>query len=353
MGVPQEHATTGLGVPAVDVSVSMAASEKKKRNHFFTGLSFLFWLAVLGFIAYRASLPSPDRPGNVYLIHSKFNGYQNRILQPGQYYISWQNLLPGNVSLLAIPNRVQKLRLQRRFSLPSAGNYQLLLPTLVPDSETQNNPFEYRVSISLSYRFRPNELLGLNEKVSGLSAAGSPAHIGEAGSDGEVGEARSTVLSSSAESLGQNLSLRLERRLSRELADMFSENVAPASADVRSLTQQLETIVSQEFAELNLLSLEVEQYQQPDLELYATVRQYYHSLLQELSSESLSRLLEQQNSRIDQELYLQNIERLGEILTRYPVLIQYLAITAEDPNNALNLRSSILQSIKTAPSFSE
>ena len=301
-----------------------SVERRNKNNGFVVGLGWIFWLGVLGFVAYRAILPLPSDPNKLYLVYTKFNGYQEKVLQPNKYYISWQNLLPGNVELLAIPHQVQELYLSKSFGLPSAQSYQVLLPNLLARAaNTAPNPFEFQVGLQLRYRYRAEELLAfaLNPANSLVPAAANYKGLEATKAEG--------LQQSAVIELTLQLENKLRQRLNQELQSLVAKvDGAELIASAVALEQYLKNMLIQAFPELELLSLDVYKYQQADLELYTTVRQAYGELLQQLSSQSLSRLLEQQNQRLAQELYLQNIERLGEILSQNPLLIQYFAVTA-------------------------
>ncbi|WGK70352.1 hypothetical protein P0082_05685 [Candidatus Haliotispira prima] len=333
----------------------MKQQHRKKIN----GLVLVFWLGLIGFVAYRSILPVPTGHGKLYLVRTKFNGYQDRILRPGQYYISWQNLLPGNVQLPAITDQIQKIYLNKTFRLPSATNYESLLPRLASDilrptfsnsvdsarkqsttslpkqniPEQNSNPFEYRIEMSLSYRFRPEELLAfaLNPEnavvpVTGENDEDPPQHSEDPDNPNAV------KLQNATTSLTRRLGTKLSERLNQASESMFAEPDSRNSSDAGTVEQHFRSIFDRDFPELQLVTLDVHKYHQPDLELYETVKQYYRELLQQVSGQSLARLLEQQNKRINQELYLRNLEHIGRILTKYPILIRYFAVTR--PQNA-------------------
>ena len=323
----------------------MGKQVRAKRNPLLRSIVWLLWLAIFGFIGYRAVRSAPSDRGKLYFVHTKFNGYQEQILQPKQYYISWQNWLPANVDFVAIPNEVQELHFSQHYRLPSAENYQILLPRLsnesLVDRSEEINPFVFHLELTLRYRYRAEELL---------------AHVSNPANDftsAAPNQSASTLLSElvggvdeGLRDLAQRLRTKLQERLDLELQNMFADSSTAkqgAGTDIQTVENYLAHELGQGFPQLDVLSVDVRRYQQPDLWLYSEVKQAYHELLQQLSSESLAQLLQQQNSRIAQELYLQNIERLGEILTQHPILIQYFAVTQGDALSA-NLRSQILQS---------
>ncbi|MEM9423524.1 MAG: hypothetical protein AAF975_01890 [Spirochaetota bacterium] len=319
---------------------------KRKRNAFMAGLGWIFWLGVLGFLLYRSILGIPSEQGRLYLISTKYNGYQKKIFRPGGYYISWQNLLPGNVTLLSIPYQSKELYVKRNFVLPSAENYLLLLPQEQLQFPTElsagQNPFQYQISLRLRYRYRAESLLDFvsnpaNTLVSAAANIPGPSETSK-NSAKKAGPGEGELLS--------RLENKLRKRLNEEISSLFSNTNKSSPAAVE---QYLSNTLLKAFPELEIFSLDIESYQQPDLELYAQVKQAYGALLKELSGQSLERLLQEQGQRVAGELYLQNIERLGKILSDYPLLLQYFAVTnAETPLRTFNEQISrkILQQIE-------
>ena len=320
------------------------------KKRFLRSLIWIFWLGLLGFIAYRAFLTAPLEEGRRYLIYSRLNGYQDQILEPGQYFISWQNLIPGNVRLLAIPLSVQRLYFQKHFRLPSSEGYQLLLPRLGVGSEQSGiapplrpsyNPFAYQIEMSISYCLLPEEVLAILRNIRSTLLAES---VGDSPENSETlphkePEANANTGAGVLRGILDDVSIRLRRRLdhrvNQEIESLFSDSGPDRT--IAGLQKYFGNIVSDEFPELELLEVRINRYQAPDLKLYATVREYYQDLLTQISAQSLSRLLEQQDRRVAEQLYLQNLERIGQILTKYPVLIQYFSVIRGGEKNLLLL----------------
>ena len=312
------------------------------KHRFLRGLIPIFWLGLLAFIAYRVFITAPLEGGRRYLVYSRFSGYQNRILEPGEYFISWQNLVPGSVRLLSIPIRVQRLYFQKQFGLPSAETYRLWLPRWNTESqagaEPPDNPFAYQIAMHIEYRLRPEELLAIMRNIGSTSQtvgdspknfSGNSEAVPELNTEKNTGAQKepeantdSNVLGGIAEDVAERSRRRLNLRVNQELESLFS---AP-NRTVAELQEYFGHIVSEEFPELELLEVSIDEYRAPDLELYEAVRKYYEGLLEQISAESLARLLEQQDRRVAEQLYLQNLERMGQILTKYPVLLQYFSI---------------------------
>ena len=343
------------------------------KKSFLRSLVPIFWLGILAFVAYRAFAVAPLGEGRRYLVYSRFNGYQNQILEPGQYFISWQNLLPGNIRFLSIPLRVQSAHFRKRFVLPSAEAYRLLLPRLNSEQVGQpsTNPFAYQIEMIIEYRLRPKELLATLRNIGGTalkeSVGNSPKNfsgnseaVPKANTEKNTAPPKKTeanteieVLGSIAEDIAGRSRRRLNLRVNQELESLFS---AP-NRTIAELQEYFGHIVSEEFPELELLEVSIDEYRAPDLELYATVRKYYEGLLEQISAESLARLLEQQDQRVAEQLYLQNLERIGQILARYPVLLQYFSIIQgknlpELPDIQSN-RENILPQIPAIPNIAE
>ena len=245
--------------------VEQKEKKKKKRRRTIRAMIWggIFWLVILGILGYHLVLPVPAESDKLYFVYTRYNGYQDLILQPKQYYISWQNILPGNVDLVAISNQVRKLDLNKTVRLPSAKNYELLLPELTgrksrktslndsqdgPQNEQDDsqNPFEFQVGLVLGYRYRPEKLLAFvrapeNFLVSeGVSEISETSHTSKPvlPVENETGKETEEVRAnkSSSQTLPSELNvteftLRLENKLRQRLVEELE--ILVRTADVK------------------------------------------------------------------------------------------------------------------------
>jgi hypothetical protein len=116
--------------------------------------------------------------------------------------------------------------------------------------------------------------------------------------------------------------------------------VSPASNAVE-IAGSVKDAISVRFAELDVKSVSVSRLDVPDVELYLEAKGQYSRVIETRTQtlEAAARDLAAQESAVN--VGLDRLERYGEILERYPVLLDYFSLSQEYPNNPLDLEALI------------
>jgi hypothetical protein len=260
-------------------------------KRFFTLLFILIILGGTGFFFGWAQLSVP--PGSYGVMRSKTHGVDPRIIREGEFRWVWYKLIPTNVKTVVFsPDKVSRT-VRSSGSLPSGGVYASLAGIEADFSWEIAGQFSFSVKGEALPSLAVSENIGSGEDLQSYEntlADRIEAHILD-------------FLVSSGEDSG-----RIEALL--------------ASGSVPGLTES----VSRAFPEIEGFTCLVKSSRYPDYALYRSLRSRYEDYLTQqelgfrnlLSGEAESRALSRQ--RLDE------LSRYGELLTRYPILLQYLAL---------------------------
>jgi hypothetical protein len=239
--------------------------------------------------------------GSLGIIRSKTHGVDPEPVKEGEFRWIWYKLIPTNVSIEVY--RPERITLPFRGSgfLPSGDTYAAL-------AGIREN-FSWEISGEFSFRIRDAALPGLVTE----------GHI--AGEDD---------LGAYEKSLGG----RIEAALLRETGAYGEGGEAAEALLAGGSTEKLEALILREFQEIGDLSIAVRTLRYPDFALYRSVRGLYEEYL------SRQRLVLREDAdreaadRIKTRLKFDELSVYGELLTKYPVLLQYLALERDLPVEA-------------------
>ena len=245
------------------------------------------------------------------VIFTKTAGWEEEVISPGKFAWRWQQLLPTNLTLHEFPITPHFTSATVRGSLPSAATYGTLLESATP--------FSYVISVNVIYRLQPAALPGL-VRDDGLRSDALGAYYNRIDTEMEQLIAESTLCL-----LGQPAQL-----------------TPPASA-LAEAVQSLTATLMRRYPGLEFLSVSPTRIELPDIELYLETKQRYIAIL-DARTEAMQNAAEElatDQTAIDAELA--RLERYGEILERYPILLDYFSLTRGLPNDPLELESLIPQ----------
>ncbi|MDR2759763.1 MAG: hypothetical protein LBB78_10340 [Spirochaetaceae bacterium] len=254
----------------------------------------LFFIIVLGagvFFLGWVQLTVP--PGTYGIMRSKTHGVDPELIQEGKFRWIWYKLIPTNVVISNYSLKRINVSIQFEGTLPSASTYTSL-SGLMAD-------FSYKLSGSLSCTLKPDALPALIVAKNITDEADLRAY---------------------ENSLAEEIKNFAIQRLSSYVED---EEKAEELLGLES-TDRLQKDIAEAFPDLDNLSCSLYAVHLPDITLYHSV--------QALSKDYLDRqryLLQpeiniQADKHLESLLRFDELTRYGELLTKYPVLLQYLAI---------------------------
>jgi hypothetical protein len=253
---------------------------------------FLFILIILGgtgFFFGWAQLSVP--PGAYGVMRSKTHGVDPRVIREGEFRWVWYKLIPTNVKTEVFSlNRLSR-SIKSSGILPSGDVYASLAGLSVD--------FSWEIAGEFSFAINPEALPSLTASET----------IGE---DLEVYE--------------NNLADRIEAHILSFLLSYSEDSGKMEALLVSGSVPELAESVNKAFPEIEGFNCLIKSTRYPDYALYRSVRSLYEDYLeqQELSFSAL--LPGEAESRTAARQRLDELSKYGELLTRYPILLQFLAL---------------------------
>ncbi|MDR1429599.1 MAG: hypothetical protein LBI85_04860 [Spirochaetaceae bacterium] len=242
-------------------------------------------------------------PGSYGVLRSKTHGVDTRLIAEGEFRWVWYTLIPTNakVSVFSLDTVSRELSVQG--SLPSGE--------VLSSLEGTSFDFSYQVKGSLSFNIKPSSLVDLVARR---------------------GIADQAALASFADRTAGEIEAFAVQRLRFYAGDETAMN-AIALGEVSSVKSDIERA----FPDIEQLSLTITIARFPDYALYQSLRSLYDEYLARQKDTFRSDTLAQ--NRVNSQLRFDELTRYGELLTKYPVLLKYLALE----NGSDALISSILK----------
>lgn len=266
---------------------------------------FVLLIVVAGVVFYFGWIQFKIPENSYGVIFTKTHGWEADPIPAGEFVWRWQRLLPTNLTLFVYPVEPQQIRVEAKGSLPSAGVYASAIEGSVD--------FSYRVDADVSFRIRPSHL----PEVAQQDVEPDELDDWYEGLEGPVREALISVL-------------------------MDAASEAPGAPSRAGLSEAATSRLQSRFAELEFVSVSPRSMDFPDYELYARAKALYLSALEAQEAgvaeaeEQAAFTLTQQRSRIEL------LREYGQVLSEYPVLLDYFTMSAErgiDPLKLEDLRS--------------
>jgi len=232
--------------------------------------------------------------GSYGVISSKTHGVDAKLVQSGEFRWVWYKLIPTNVQIAVFRIDPQRFTLDIKNSLPSGSAYASFAGLSSAD-------FIWELKANVSYRLDPDKLIEVVSKNSITNQEGLEIHLKETGK-------------------------KIEALFIRTLSSDETDNARLEKILAGNSDREFEKDVASHFPEIMEFSYTIETAQFPDFTLYRQVRILYEEFLvkqREVVAVSFGRSAE---SRIAAQLRFDELDRYGELLTKYPVLINYLAL---------------------------
>jgi hypothetical protein len=260
---------------------------------------FLFFLIVLialgGAVFFLGWAHLTVPPGTYGVMRSKTHGLDDRTIQDGEFRWLWYKLIPTNVEISVFT--IDQVR--RSFSnsgiLPSGQVYVNLAGF---DAD-----FSWEVAGEFSFSIRPEALpeIAVRELISddtGLRRA-----------EGDI-------------------AARIESLILDRLR-IYADNEDETRLESLILTGTLPDLnreIERAFPQIENLTCTIRTVRYPDFELYRSVKGLYREYIQLQSAMLDPSVTREAERRIDLRTRIDELTRYGELLTRYPVLLEYMAL---------------------------
>ena len=258
-------------------------------------LVILVILIVIGGVVFFFGWIQFQLPENTYaVIFTKTGGWDSQVIEPGKFIWRWERLIPTNLKLHKYSLAAYSRTISSIGTLPSANLYsQILEPH--PD-------FEYSIEIFISCSLKPEYLPTLASEHHAL-----PDTIDQWYSDyvASMVTGASTILAD----IAGDPDFRL---------DVF-RNVA-------EFELLLKERIADDYQEINIHALSIRDIKLPDIELYRIAKEQYLILAFKRQEAREIALEETARATALTEQQFLVLERYGDLLDRYPDIMQILTL---------------------------
>jgi hypothetical protein len=260
-------------------------------------LTFVILVIIAGalFFAGWAQLSVPV--GSVAVIRSKTHGDSEKLIRAGEFQWLWYKLIPGNVSMAVFTIKPDSISIENHGSLPHAESYSEL-------SGLQSD-FSWEVGGTVSYSINEEKLPEL-------------------------------IRQNSIED--QNSLLEYQQNISGDIKDyvlqcinVFFEQSAELVDDSRQTTgnsviPDIANKIQAQFPLLGNISCYITIKKYPDFARYALSKELYQEYINRQKRILQGEVISRSDKHISSELRFRELAQYGELLTKYPILLEYLSI---------------------------
>ena len=259
-------------------------------------LFFLLILIVLGgtvFFLGWGQLTVP--PGSYGVMRTKTHGLEEKIIRDGEFSWFWYKVIPTNAEVSVFTICPVKRTIRSSGSLQSGQIYATLAGLEVD--------FSWEISGELSFNLKPDYLpeYSVRENIN---------------DDDGLRKAE------------ENLAIKIENLVLQFLKN-YADNADTSKMEAIILASSLPELNSEilkAFPEIENLSCTVQIIRYPDFILYQSVKALYREYIGRQSAVLSQDTGKEAERRINSRIRMDELAQYGELLTRYPILLQYLAL---------------------------
>jgi hypothetical protein len=263
---------------------------------FFLSLFILLILGAAGFIMGWAQFAVPA--GSYAVLSSKTHGIDLDLVRPGEFRWVWYKLIPTNVQTLVFRLAPQTFTLSASGSLPSGDSYAAFAGL--------GADFSWELKAQVSFILNPDTLTNLaaQNKVSSQEELDAYA---------------------------RDIAEKIEAFVLNEIASGKIDNEQLENLLSGGSNAKMAREISGRFPEILGLSFTAQSAKFPDFVLYRHVRLLYEEFLEKQREYVAEAMGKKAESRIENQIRFDELERYGELLAKYPLLLQYLELEKSKP----------------------
>jgi hypothetical protein len=259
-------------------------------------LFFVILLAALGGTIFFLGWAQLTVPTGAYgVIRSKTHGLDSQIVRDGEFRWIWYKLIPTNAKTSVFTIVPLKRTIKKSGALFSGQIY-----AAHAGLETD---FSWEMTGEISFSLKPEHLpeFTARENVS---------------DDDALRQAE------------QTLAVRVEN-LVLEKISAFANNESVEKIEslvLKSSIPGLSNDIEAMMPEIENFNCVIQLIRIPDYSLYRAVRELYHDFIKRQSAVLSLDIAQEAEKRISSRVRMEELSQYGELLTKYPILIQYLTI---------------------------
>jgi len=263
---------------------------------FFITLLILIIIGGVGFFFGWVQFQVP--PGQYGVINSKTHGFDPEPVRSGEFRWIWYKLIPTNVKIAIYNLEYSKFPITFNSTLPSGNTYASF-------AGLSNADFSWNLRGEIAFNINPNYLTNLAVLHNLTSQEDLDFYLERIAKDIEIIILRTL---SSISSGDDSDSKRIE-------------NILAGNIDV-----QMEREIKNSFPEICDFTLIISSVKFPDFILYSQLRLMYEEFLTRQRDYVTSAFGRRAENHIEAQLRFDELERYGELLTKYPVLLEYMQL---------------------------
>ncbi|MDR2501136.1 MAG: hypothetical protein LBD37_08695 [Treponema sp.] len=230
-------------------------------------------------------------PGSYGVVRSKLFGVEKAVIREGKFRWLWYKLIPTNVAITVFTPSLVVRPIRVTGVLPSGEAYQLFAG-LAGD-------FSYTLTGSCSWSIRADALPSLMERR---------------------GVTTQEALHAYEDRLAGEIDAFIARQFSLDAADRL------AAAPQDGLAEALQREIQNAFGDIEQVQLELAVDRYPDISRYHAVQKLYDEYIAQQRRLLETEITAAAKTRLGTQLRLDELARYGELLTKYPILLQYLSL---------------------------
>lgn len=251
--------------------------------------------------------------GNYGVLVSKTGGVNPNPVLPGQFRWHWERLLPTNTQILTFTPRPVRKTIKLEDDLPSATIYRSLL---------EGNPsFSWKFEIEVTGIILPERLISL---VRDLKIR-------------------------TQEELDQWVDTRMASMVNDSVNAFIGSVIAQPEKitgnmmmNTQAIEAELNTILGEvSHSDIDILQIDVITSTIPDFDLYRLAKTTYAAYQQERSARYLTLATGEGSIAAQEYLQIERFSKWGEILQKYPILIDFMAVARDDAGEAFKAVRSL------------
>ncbi|OQY35007.1 MAG: hypothetical protein B6241_02475 [Spirochaetaceae bacterium 4572_59] len=277
------------------IKAPKTAKPKKKKKIFkrvYNTLTFLILIGFAGFVFYRGWIQLSIPENHYALGFSKTGGYESSLMKAGDFNWRWENLFPSNMTLHIFELPWESSELSLSGILPSGEEYATILP--------EKSAFNFKLKVSIKYRLNPENISQFIQEED--------------------------FQYTDIETWYDDFSRKSENVVMTALSELLKET---EDSDIKDLEKKIKEKLKSEFPESEIRDLTILNWSIPDISLYNETKNIYFTGIK--ASRAYSSELEKQNAELESQLSskMELLKDYGQILTDYPVLLQYFNLEKE------------------------
>jgi hypothetical protein len=272
---------------------------------FFTVLIILIALGAVCFFIGWAQIAVPH---NAYgILRSKTHGIYRQTIADGKFTWLWYRLIPANTNIAVFNIKNQTVPVEAAGTLPQAEVYTSFVGL--------KTSFSWQVSGSASFTINPEMLPLLAEHFHISNQTELDAYTAE-------------------------LCSQIEPFIEQRLAYYCEQPDALEQINSDGGYEQLNNDIRTAFPYISALSCSLNVKQFPDYSLYNSAKSLYDEYISHQRDILNAQVSANAAERINAQFRLDELARYGELLTKYPILLDYLKLSNGGAGNAAGAGSA-------------